>query len=49
MIYPGKTHGITGASENIHLYAMILEFFRRNLECPGHSIGCGSSEASSSM
>jgi dipeptidyl-peptidase 4 len=31
MLYPNKTHGITGASENIHMYTLIYEFLRRNL------------------
>jgi dipeptidyl-peptidase-4 len=31
MIYPDKTHGITGAAENTHLYTTIYEFLKRNL------------------
>jgi dipeptidyl-peptidase-4 len=31
MVYPGKTHGISGAAENIHLYTMIQEFLQRYL------------------
>ncbi len=31
MEYPNKTHGITGTSENIHLYTMIYEFLERHL------------------
>jgi dipeptidyl-peptidase 4 len=31
MMYPGKTHGITGSAENTHLYTMIFEFLKRNL------------------
>jgi dipeptidyl-peptidase 4 len=31
MLYPNKTHGITGASENIHLYTLIYDFLCRNL------------------
>jgi dipeptidyl-peptidase-4 len=31
MLYPGKTHGITGAAENIHLYTMIYEYLKKNL------------------
>lgn len=32
MLYPDKTHGITGAAESIHLYTMIYEFLKRNLK-----------------
>jgi len=32
MVYPDKTHGITGTAENIHLYTMIYEFLRKNLQ-----------------
>ncbi len=32
MLYPGKTHGITGAAENIHLYTMIFDYLRKNLQ-----------------
>ena len=32
MIYPNKTHGITGEVEIIHLYTMIYEFLKRNLK-----------------
>jgi dipeptidyl-peptidase 4 len=32
MLYPGKTHGISGAAENIHLYTMIYQFLERNLK-----------------
>jgi dipeptidyl-peptidase 4 len=32
MIYPGKTHGITGATENIQLYTMIYKFLERYLK-----------------
>ena len=31
MVYPDKTHGITGTAENIHLYTMIYDFLRKNL------------------
>ena len=31
MMYPGKTHGITGAAENIHLYTMIFDFLQHHL------------------
>jgi dipeptidyl-peptidase-4 len=31
MIYPGKTHGISGATENVQLYTMIYQFMLRNL------------------
>jgi dipeptidyl-peptidase-4 len=32
MLYPGKTHGITGAAENIQLYTMIYKFLERYLK-----------------
>lgn len=32
MVYPGKTHGINGAAESIHLYTMIKEFLERYLK-----------------
>ena len=32
MEYPNKTHGITGASESIHLYTLIYEFLKQNLK-----------------
>jgi len=31
MEYPDKTHGITGASDNIHLHTMIFDFLKRYL------------------
>jgi dipeptidyl-peptidase-4 len=31
MMYPDKTHGITGAADNVHLYTMIYDFLIRNL------------------
>jgi dipeptidyl-peptidase-4 len=31
MMYPDKTHGITGAADNVHLYTMIYDFLTRNL------------------
>ena len=36
MLYPGKTHGITGAAENIHLYTMIYEYLKKNLRPNGN-------------
>ncbi len=32
MIYPDKTHSITGAAENIHLYTMIYQFLETYLK-----------------
>ena len=32
MIYPGKTHGINGATDHIHLYRMMEEHFERELK-----------------
>jgi dipeptidyl-peptidase-4 len=34
MIYPGKTHGISGPADQMHLYHLILDHFERNLK-PG--------------
>ncbi|MCP3935211.1 MAG: prolyl oligopeptidase family serine peptidase, partial [Actinomycetia bacterium] len=31
MMYPNKTHGITGADHNMHLYTMIFEYLERHL------------------
>jgi dipeptidyl-peptidase-4 len=31
MTYPGKRHRITGEDERVHLYRMMLDFFRRHL------------------
>lgn len=31
MVYPGKTHGVTG-NQRLHLYQMMLDFFLDNLE-----------------
>ncbi len=31
MLYPNKTHGITGADHNVHLYTMIFEYLERHL------------------
>ncbi len=31
MMYPNKTHGITGADHNMHLYTMIYEYLERHL------------------
>ncbi len=31
MLYPNKTHGITGADHNVHLYSMIFEYLERHL------------------
>jgi dipeptidyl-peptidase 4 len=31
MLYPDKTHGISGAAESVHLYTMIHEFLERHL------------------
>jgi dipeptidyl aminopeptidase/acylaminoacyl peptidase len=31
MIYPGKTHGVTG-NQRLHLYEMMLNFFEENLK-----------------
>ena len=31
MMYPNKTHGITGADHNVHLYTMIYEYLERHL------------------
>ena len=31
MLYPGKTHGVTG-NQRLHLYQMMLDFFQDNLE-----------------
>ena len=32
MIYPGKTHGISGTADQTHLYHLILDHFERNLK-----------------
>ena len=32
MVYPGKTHGISGATDQIHLFRMIEEHFERELK-----------------
>ena len=31
MLYPNKTHGITGTDHNVHLYTMIFEYLERHL------------------
>ncbi len=31
MMYPNKTHGITGADHDVHLYTMIFEYLERHL------------------
>ncbi len=31
MMYPNKTHGITGTDHNVHLYTMIYEYLERHL------------------
>ncbi len=31
MLYPNKTHGITGTDHNLHLYTMIYEYLERHL------------------
>ena len=31
MMYPNKTHGITGADHKIHLYTLIYEYLERHL------------------
>jgi dipeptidyl-peptidase-4 len=31
MMYPDKTHGISGRAESVHLYTLIYEFLERNL------------------
>ncbi len=31
MMYPNKTHGITGGDHNVHLYTMIFEYLERHL------------------
>ena len=31
MLYPNKTHGITGSDHNVHLYTMIFEYLERHL------------------
>ncbi len=32
MMYPGKTHGISGVAENVQLHTMIYQFLERNLK-----------------
>jgi dipeptidyl aminopeptidase/acylaminoacyl peptidase len=32
MAYPGKTHGIDGAADKIHLFHMIEEHFEKELK-----------------
>jgi len=32
MLYPGKTHGIRGTDENVHLWTMIYEYLERYLK-----------------
>ena len=32
MIYPGKTHGISGAEDRMHLFHMIQDHFERELK-----------------
>jgi dipeptidyl-peptidase-4 len=34
MIYPGQTHGISGAPDRIHLWRSIADFFDRRLGLP---------------
>jgi dipeptidyl-peptidase-4 len=34
MTYPGKRHRITGEAERVHLYSLLLDFFRRHLGDP---------------
>jgi dipeptidyl-peptidase-4 len=34
MVYPGQTHGITGAPDRIHLWRTIADFFDRRLGLP---------------
>jgi dipeptidyl-peptidase-4 len=34
MIYPGQTHGISGAPDRIHLWRTIADFFDRRLGLP---------------
>ena len=31
MMYPNKTHGITGSDHNVHLYSMIFDYLERHL------------------
>jgi dipeptidyl-peptidase-4 len=31
MMYPDKTHGISGTAENVHLYTLMYDFLKRNL------------------
>ena len=31
MLYPGKTHSISGAAENVHLHTMIYQYLKHNL------------------
>jgi dipeptidyl-peptidase-4 len=38
MIYPGKTHGISGPADQMHLYHLVLDHFERNL---GHAATAG--------
>jgi len=38
MIYPGKTHGLSGPADQMHLYHLVLDHFERNL---GHSVTAG--------
>ena len=32
MIYPGKTHGISGSTDHLHLYHMIEDYFEQELQ-----------------
>ncbi|RUO79725.1 S9 family peptidase [Idiomarina tyrosinivorans] len=36
MTYPGKKHSIHGKQTRIHLYSMIADFFKRQLQQPSH-------------
>jgi dipeptidyl-peptidase-4 len=31
MTYPGKRHRITGEDQRVHLYSLLLDFFKRHL------------------
>jgi len=32
MVYPGKTHGVSGATDRAHLFHMIEDHFERELK-----------------
>ena len=34
MIYPGRTHGISGGNTRLHLFTMLTDFFREHLAAP---------------